>query len=184
MVCGVSSPDPMIKAMDFRIADSFADSLGRLTGEEQKSVKTTAFDLQLNPVNPGMSFHKLDRAKDANFLSVRVGSDIRLIVHKTAGSLLLCCVAGSILDWPQHLVPVHPVGVGLSGIPPQGRWTEWALLIFSARLSRWSQARSQDGHSGPGAPGGIRTPDQWLRKPLLYPAELRAPVRIFAPFRA
>lgn len=28
-----------------------------------------------------------------------------------------------------------------------------------------------------GAPGGIRTPDQWLRKPLLYPAELRAPGR-------
>src|SRR5690606_17639814 len=27
---------------------------------------------------------------------------------------------------------------------------------------------------GVGAPGGIRTPDQWLRKPLLYPAELRA----------
>lgn len=27
---------------------------------------------------------------------------------------------------------------------------------------------------GDGAPGGIRTPDQWLRKPLLYPAELRA----------
>src|SRR3546814_6848484 len=26
-----------------------------------------------------------------------------------------------------------------------------------------------------GAPGGIRTPDQWLRKPLLYPAELQAP---------
>src|SRR6201999_514635 len=26
-----------------------------------------------------------------------------------------------------------------------------------------------------GAPGGIRTPDQRLRKPLLYPAELRAP---------
>src|SRR5690606_27550538 len=25
-----------------------------------------------------------------------------------------------------------------------------------------------------GAPGGIRTPDQWLRKPLLYPAELQA----------
>src|SRR5690606_2412647 len=27
---------------------------------------------------------------------------------------------------------------------------------------------------GDGAPGGIRTPDQWLRKPLLYPAELQA----------
>ncbi len=34
---------------------------------------------------------------------------------------------------------------------------------------------SLEGSSG--APGGIRTPDQWLRKPLLYPAELRAPGR-------
>lgn len=39
-----------------------------------------------------MSFHKLDRAKDPNFWSVRVSRDIRLIVHKTAGSLLLCYV--------------------------------------------------------------------------------------------
>ena len=58
--------------MDFRIADTFTDSLARLTGEEQKAVKTTAFDLQLNPANPGMSFHKLDKAKDKNFWSVRV----------------------------------------------------------------------------------------------------------------
>ena len=78
--------------MDFRIADTFTDSLAKLTGEEQKSVKTTAFDLQLNPAHPSMSFHKLDKAKDKNFWSVRVGSDIRLIVHKTAASLLLCYV--------------------------------------------------------------------------------------------
>ena len=78
--------------MDFRIADTFTDSLAKLTGEEQKAVKTTAFDLQLNPVNPGMSFHKLDKAKDKNFWSVRVSSDIRMIVHKTAASLLLCYV--------------------------------------------------------------------------------------------
>ena len=78
--------------MEFRIADTFTDSLARLTGEEQKLVKTTAFDLQLNPANPGNNFHKLDRAKDKNFWSVRVGGDIRLIVHKTANSLLLCYV--------------------------------------------------------------------------------------------
>ena len=35
--------------MEFRIADTFTDSLARLTGEEQKAVKTAAFDLQLNP---------------------------------------------------------------------------------------------------------------------------------------
>ena len=50
--------------MEFRIADSFSDSLARLTGDEQKAVKTTAFDLQLNPANPGMKFHKLDKAKE------------------------------------------------------------------------------------------------------------------------
>lgn len=78
--------------MNFRIADTFTASLARLTGEEQKAVKTTAFDLQMNPANPGMSFHKLDKARDKNFWSVRVNSDIRLIVHKTADSLLLCYV--------------------------------------------------------------------------------------------
>jgi hypothetical protein len=78
--------------MEFRIADTFTESLARLTGEEQKAAKITAFDLQTNPVQPGMQLHKLDKARDQNFLSVRVSRDIRLIVHKTAASLLLCYV--------------------------------------------------------------------------------------------
>jgi mRNA-degrading endonuclease RelE of RelBE toxin-antitoxin system len=78
--------------MQFLIADTFTDSLARLTSEEQKAVKTTAFDLQMNPENPGMQFHKLDKAKDKNFWSVRVGSNIRLIVHRTPESILLCYV--------------------------------------------------------------------------------------------
>ena len=78
--------------MEFRIADTFTDSLARLTNDEQKNVKTTAFDLQLNPANPGMQLHKVDKAKDPNFRSVRVNLDIRLIVHKSASSLLLCYV--------------------------------------------------------------------------------------------
>ena len=78
--------------MEFRIADTFTDSLSKLTGQEQKNVKTTAFDLQLNPASQGMRFHKLDRAKDPNFWSVSVNMDIRLIVHRTDKSLLLCYV--------------------------------------------------------------------------------------------
>jgi len=78
--------------MNFRIADTFTASLTRLTGDEQKASKTTAFDLQMQPAGGGMSFHKLDRAKDKNFWSVRVSSDLRLIVHKSEGSLLLCYV--------------------------------------------------------------------------------------------
>jgi mRNA-degrading endonuclease RelE of RelBE toxin-antitoxin system len=75
--------------MDFRIADTFTDSLARLTGDEQKAVKTTAFDLQLNPASPGMSFHKLDKAKDKNFWSVRATNDIRLIVHRSEESFFV-----------------------------------------------------------------------------------------------
>jgi len=97
--------------MDFRIADTFTDSLARLTGDEQKSVKTTAFDLQLNPANPGFNFHKLDKAKDKNFWSVRVSNDIRLIVHRTPGSLLLCYVDhhDKAYDWAERRrLETHP----------------------------------------------------------------------------
>jgi superfamily I DNA/RNA helicase/mRNA-degrading endonuclease RelE of RelBE toxin-antitoxin system len=90
--------------MEFRIADTFTDSLARLTGEEQKAVKTTAFDLQINPANPGLSFHKLDKAKDKNFWSVRVSRDIRLIVHRSDASLLLCYVGhhDGAYDWAER----------------------------------------------------------------------------------
>jgi len=78
--------------MEFRIADTFTDSLARLTGDEQKVVKTTAFDLQLNPAHPGLQFHRLGKAKDPNFWSIRVSRDVRIIVHRTGTSLLLCYV--------------------------------------------------------------------------------------------
>ena len=97
--------------MDFRIADTFTDSLARLTSDEQKLVKTTAFDLQIHPANPGMQFHKLAKAKDKNFWSVRVGSDLRLIVHKSQGNLLLCYVDhhDRAYDWAERRkLETHP----------------------------------------------------------------------------
>ena len=78
--------------MQFRISDTFTDSLAKLTGDEQKAVKTAAFDLQMNPAHPGLKLHQVDRAKDKDFWSARVSRDIRLIVHRTASSFLLCYV--------------------------------------------------------------------------------------------
>jgi mRNA-degrading endonuclease RelE of RelBE toxin-antitoxin system len=97
--------------MELRIADTFTDSLAKLTGEEQKAVKTTVFDLQMNPAHPGFSFHKLDKVKDKNFWSVRVGSDIRIIVHRISESLLLCFVGhhDKAYDWAERRkLEVHP----------------------------------------------------------------------------
>lgn len=78
--------------MAFQIADTFTDSLGRLTAQEQKAAKTAAFGLQMDPTSNGLSVHKLDRAKDTNFWSVRVNADIRMIIHRTAASILLVYV--------------------------------------------------------------------------------------------
>lgn len=97
--------------MNFLIADTFTDSLAKLNGEEQKAAKTTAFDLQLNPASPGMSFHKLDKARDKNFWSVRVSSDLRMIVHKTYDGLLLCYVAhhDAAYQWAaRRKLEIHP----------------------------------------------------------------------------
>ena len=97
--------------MQFLIADTFTDGLARLTGDEQKAVKTTVFDLQINPASPGMGFHKLDQAKDKNFWSVRVSSDLRIIVHRHAESLLLCYVDhhDKAYQWAERRkLEVHP----------------------------------------------------------------------------
>jgi hypothetical protein len=79
--------------MQFRIADTFSDSLAKLTDSEQKATKTAVFDLQVDPANPGMQLHRLDRAKDRCFWSVRVNRDLRIIVHRTSSSFMLCYVA-------------------------------------------------------------------------------------------
>lgn len=78
--------------MKFILADTFTDSLAKLTGDEQKQVKTTTFDLQVNPAKPGLKFHQIEGAKDRNFRSVRASRDIRIIVHKTGDSLMVCYV--------------------------------------------------------------------------------------------
>ena len=78
--------------MVFRIADTFSDSLAKLANQEQKAVKTAAFDLQMNPDSPGLSMHRVDRAKDKFFWTARVNRDLRLVVHKKDSNTLLAWV--------------------------------------------------------------------------------------------
>ncbi len=78
--------------MNLLLADTFSTALGKLAADEQKAAKLTVFDFQLNPENPGHKFHRIERSKDADFWSVRVNRDIRLIVHKRGNNLLVCYV--------------------------------------------------------------------------------------------
>jgi mRNA-degrading endonuclease RelE of RelBE toxin-antitoxin system len=97
--------------MKFFIADTFTDSLARLTADEQKAAKTTAFDLQANPKHPSLQFHKLERARDPRFWSVRGSLDLRLIVHKDGDDLVACYVGhhDDAYAWAERRrLEVHP----------------------------------------------------------------------------
>jgi len=97
--------------MQVAIAETLIESLTRLTADEQKAVKTTVFDLQANPAQPSLKFHRLDRARDRRFWSVRVGRDIRLIVHRDESTLALCYAAhhDKAYAWAERrTLDVHP----------------------------------------------------------------------------
>jgi len=123
---------------DFRIADTFTDSLAKLTGEEQKAVKTTAFDLQLNPASPGMQFHKLDEAKDRNFWSLRVSSDIRLIVPRR---LPVCSCVMSIT---MTRLTTGPNAASSKRIPRLERRSGWRSANGLRRLQSQNISRLRD----------------------------------------
>jgi superfamily I DNA/RNA helicase len=76
--------------MNLLLSDTFSTSLGKLTPDEQKATKLTVVDFQLNPENPGHSFHRIERTKDKDFWSIRINRDLRIIVHKRGNNLLVC----------------------------------------------------------------------------------------------
>ncbi|MGJ4734776.1 UvrD-helicase domain-containing protein [Leptospira levettii] len=97
--------------MQFYIADTFTDSLKRLSNPEQKQAKTTIFDLQTNPSHPGLKFHRLEKVKDPNFWSIRINDDIRCIIHKKENTILVCYVDhhDKAYSWAERRrIEVHP----------------------------------------------------------------------------
>ena len=98
--------------MTFLLAESFQSSLVKLNGEEQKADKLAAFELQINPANPGLQCHRLDNIKDKNFWSARASRDIRLIFHRVESIVMLCYVDhhDPAYDWAsRRKIETHPV---------------------------------------------------------------------------
>lgn len=140
--------------MQFLIADTFTSALARLATDEQKAVKITVFDLQANAATPGHSLHKLDRARDKQFWSARVNADLRIIVHWSDSSLLLCYVdhhdkaytwaerrrlevhprtgAAQLVEIREAVVEVPVHRVVDAPAPPASRYPEPARSLFAA----------------------------------------------------
>lgn len=95
-------------------ASSFTEALTRLTKQEAGAVALCAFDLQQDPTGNGKQMHRVERAADKGFWSVRVTRDLRIIVHRS-GSTLLLAYAGHHDDayrWAERkrLVPHERTG--------------------------------------------------------------------------
>jgi hypothetical protein len=152
--------------MTFLIADTFTDSLGRLTADEQKAAKTTAFDLQMNPASPGLNFHRLEKARDRNFWSVRVNADVRLIVHRTAGSLLLCYVDhhDRAYDWAERRkLETHPKTGAAQLVEIRETVKEIVVPVYSQAAAPMPAAsRPFDGLSDDELLG-YGVPEEWLK---------------------
>ncbi|GJL98769.1 MAG: DNA helicase [Methyloligella sp.] len=120
--------------MQFWIADSFTKALGKLTSQEQSAVKITVFDLQQNPSAPGLQFHRIDKSKDQNFWSIRANRDIRLIIHKTEASFLICYVDhhDDAYKWAERRrIETHPKTGAAQIVEVRERVEEIAVPVYT-----------------------------------------------------
>ena len=120
--------------MKFCIADSFTKALGKLNSQEQSAAKITVFDLQQDPSAPGLQFHRIDKSKDPNFWSIRSNRDIRVVVHKTASSFLICYVDhhDDAYKWAERRrIETHPKTGAAQIVEVRERVEEIAIPVYA-----------------------------------------------------
>jgi superfamily I DNA/RNA helicase len=153
--------------MTFLIADSFSASLARLTPDEQASAKATAFDLQQDRTRAGMSYHALGKAKDPRFASVRVNDDLRVIVHRTFESLLLCYVGhhDDAYRWAERRkLEAHPTTGAMQMVEVRERVENVVKRVVVAEAAAWDAApeRPLFGHLDEAALLAYGVPLEWV----------------------
>ena len=75
------------------LANTFHRSLARLTNAEQTATKSVIFDYMSDPSRPGLSLHRVDKAREKDFWTIRVNRDLRIVVYKQREKSVFCYVA-------------------------------------------------------------------------------------------
>jgi hypothetical protein len=94
------------------LANTFHRSLDRLTNTEQAAAKTVVFDYMADPSRPGLSLHRVDKARDKGFWTIRVNRDLRIVVFKQSQRSVFCYVGhhDDAYSWAAgRRFEVHPV---------------------------------------------------------------------------
>ncbi len=118
--------------MELRIADTFSDSLARLTGDEQRASKTTTFDLHMDPATHHGTLTACNGTEPAEHSS-------HARDRSPAESQLACALRGSCIvsDWtsPQESLPDPPASQ--EGATAWGRWAETFLDRLCEEWAQW-----------------------------------------------
>lgn len=94
------------------LANTFQRSLDRLTNAEQTATKTVVVDYMANPSRPGLSLHRVDRAGERGFWTIRVNRDLRIVLFKQGQKSVFCYVGhhDDAYAWVERRrFEVHPV---------------------------------------------------------------------------
>lgn len=122
--------------MTLLYASTFADSLGRLSHNEQKQVKITTVDLMMDPKGSGLSLERLTRTGSDNIWSARVSRDLRIIMRRDGEDNLLAYVGhhDEAYHWAERrkIVPHERTGA-MQIVKLVERQEEAASLFYTER---------------------------------------------------
>jgi len=74
------------------VSSTLHDSLTRLDAQSQASAKQAVFDYLSDATRPGLQKHRVDKAKDKCFWSIRANQDVRIIIHEQGDTGVVCYV--------------------------------------------------------------------------------------------
>lgn len=75
--------------MTLVLGSTFTDALTRLTQAEAGAAMQSAIELSQDPAGWGKRMHRVDRAADDDVWSARAGRDLRLIVYRRGGAMVM-----------------------------------------------------------------------------------------------
>lgn len=96
----------------FEVAKSFQRSLERLTAAEQAIVRQVPYEYMVDPARPGLSLHRIDKARDKRLWTIRADRDLRIVVFKDGARSAFLYVGqhDDAYRWGEtHQLEVHPV---------------------------------------------------------------------------
>jgi hypothetical protein len=94
------------------LAVTFNRSLNRLTAAEQAMAKQIVFDYMADPTRPSLALHRVDRARDKRFWTIRASRDLRVVVLKDGLRSVFCYVGhhDDTYKWVEgRRFEVHPI---------------------------------------------------------------------------